>query len=54
MSLFPEMGHKQSRQQLWNVMNSRVDTNHLIHLSAGNLATPEDENPFKYTSPHTI
>lgn len=53
MSLFPEMGHKQSRRQLWNVMNSHVDTNH-FHLSAGNLATPEDENPFKYTAPGTI
>jgi len=55
MSLFPEMGHKQNRWQLWNVVNSHVDTNHLIHLSAGNLGTPErrDGTPFKHTSSRT-
>lgn len=54
MSLLPETRHEQRTWQLWNGMNSHVDTDHLIHLLAINLATPEDKNLSKDTSRHAI
>lgn len=46
MSLFPGMGHKQSK-----LRNSHANTKHSVHFLAGDFTAPEHENPSKCSSP---